>query len=67
MSKLILTGLCAAAALGLTACGETAENNMAVENIANNMGRHAIALTDFRDITSIEDCGQIDHEVCANF
>lgn len=33
MSKLILTGLCAAAALGLTACGETAENNMAVENI----------------------------------
>ena len=33
MSKLILTGLCAAAALGLAACGETAENNVAVENL----------------------------------
>lgn len=33
MSKLILTGLCAAAALGLAACGETAENNMVVENV----------------------------------
>ena len=34
MSKLILTGLCAAAALGLAACGEKAEeNNMAVENV----------------------------------
>ena len=34
MSKLIMTGLCAAAALGLAACGEKAEeNNMAVENV----------------------------------
>lgn len=33
MSKLILTGLCTAAALGLAACGETAENNVAVENL----------------------------------
>ena len=33
MSKLILTGFCAAAALGLAACGETAENNVAVENV----------------------------------
>lgn len=33
MSKLILTGLCAAAALGLAACGETAENNVAIENL----------------------------------
>jgi hypothetical protein len=32
MSKLILTGLCAAA-LGLAACGETAENNVTVENL----------------------------------
>ena len=33
MSKLILTGLCAAAALGLAACGETADNNVAIENL----------------------------------
>lgn len=32
MSKLFLTGLCAAAALGLAACGGGAENNMAAEN-----------------------------------
>lgn len=33
MSKLILTGLCAAAALSLAACGREAENNMATENL----------------------------------
>ena len=33
MSKLILTGLFAAAALGLAACGREAENNMATENL----------------------------------
>jgi galactitol-specific phosphotransferase system IIB component len=34
MSKMILTGLCAFAALGLAACGEKAEeNNMAIENV----------------------------------
>jgi hypothetical protein len=33
MSKLILTGLCAAAALGLAACGGNKEENMAVENM----------------------------------
>ena len=34
MSKMILTGLSAFAALGLAACGERAEeNNMAVENV----------------------------------
>lgn len=33
MSKLMLTSLCAAAALGLAACGGGEENNVAVENI----------------------------------
>jgi outer membrane murein-binding lipoprotein Lpp len=33
MSKLILTGLCAAAALGLAACGGREESNLAVENV----------------------------------
>jgi len=33
MSKLILTGLCAAAALGLAACGGREESNLAVENL----------------------------------
>ena len=33
MSKLIFTGLCAAAALSLAACGERTENNMATENL----------------------------------
>jgi predicted outer membrane protein len=33
MSKLILTGLCAVAALGLAACGTKEENNVAVENM----------------------------------
>jgi outer membrane murein-binding lipoprotein Lpp len=33
MSKLILTGLAAAAALGLAACGETREENLATENV----------------------------------
>lgn len=33
MSKLILTGMCAVAALGLAACGSKEENNMAVENM----------------------------------
>ena len=34
MSKMILTGLSAFAALGLAACGERAEeNNIAVENV----------------------------------
>lgn len=33
MSKLILTGLFAAAALGLAACGGGEENNMAIENV----------------------------------
>lgn len=33
MSKLILTSLCAAAALGLAACGGAEENNVAVENL----------------------------------
>jgi predicted outer membrane protein len=33
MSKLILTSLCAVAALGLAACGGNKEENMAVENM----------------------------------
>ena len=33
MSKRILTGLCAAMALGLAACGGAEENNMVVENV----------------------------------
>ena len=33
MSKLRLTAVLAAAALGLTACGGAEENNMAVENV----------------------------------
>ena len=33
MSKLILTGLFGAAALGLAACGDTSENNVAIENL----------------------------------
>jgi len=33
MSKLILTGMCALAALGLAACGSKEENNVAVENM----------------------------------
>ena len=33
MSKLFYTGLCAAAALSLAACGDTTENNMATENL----------------------------------
>ena len=33
MSKLILTGMCAVAALGLAACGSKEENNVAVENM----------------------------------
>ncbi len=33
MSKLILTGLCAATALGLAACGGGADNNVATENL----------------------------------
>ena len=33
MAKLILTSLCAAAALGLAACGGGETNNMAVENL----------------------------------
>lgn len=33
MSKLILTSLCAAVALGLAACGETTEENIATENL----------------------------------
>jgi hypothetical protein len=33
MSKLILTGLFGAAVLGLAACGDTSENNVATENL----------------------------------
>lgn len=33
MSKLILTGLAAAAALGLAACGDADVNNVATENV----------------------------------
>ncbi len=33
MSKLVLTSIVAAAALGLAACGGAEENNMAVENV----------------------------------
>ena len=33
MSKLILTGFFGAAALGLAACGDTSENNVAIENL----------------------------------
>jgi len=33
MAKLILTSICAAAALGLAACGGGEENNVAVENL----------------------------------
>jgi hypothetical protein len=33
MSKLVLTSIMAAAALGLAACGGAEENNMAIENV----------------------------------
>jgi hypothetical protein len=33
MSKLIFAGFCAVAALGLTACNKSEENNVAVENV----------------------------------
>jgi hypothetical protein len=51
MSKLILTGICAAAALGLAACGgKTEENNVAIENVedmnATDMNATDMNMTD---------------------
>lgn len=63
MSKMILTGLSAFAALGLTACGEKAEeNNLAVENVEDlnattdlNMDMNATDMNATTDMSAAND------------